>query len=162
MFDNEQHITHDLSRTSLMNTIFTVGTSNRTTEEFINILKHYGIKVLADVRRFPKSRFVHFNRENLASACEIQGIEYRWMGDLLGAFRPESYEQYCRTGDFKKGLEHLEALARKRAVALCCAERLPWKCHRQFIAHELEKREWPVTHILDFDTVWQSKQGELF
>lgn len=145
-----------------MNTIFTIGTSNRTSQEFIDILKYYEIQILADVRRFPSSRFIHFNREQLASACEIRGIEYRWMGDFLGAFRTESYEQYCQTDDFKRALERLEALARKRTVAVCCAERLPWKCHRQFIARALEKREWPVNHILDFDTVWQSKQGELF
>ncbi len=145
-----------------MNTIFTVGTSNRTIEEFIDILNHYGIETLVDVRRFPSSRFVHFNRENLAPACENRDIDYRWMGDLLGAFRSESYERYCQTDDFTRALERLEGLAEIRITAVCCAERLPQKCHRQFIARALEKREWPVTHILDFDTVWQSNQSELF
>ena len=145
-----------------MNTIFTVGTSNRTTEDFIAILTHYGIQILVDVRRFPSSRFIHFNRENLAPACKSRGIDYRWMGDLLGAFRAESYERYCRTDDFTRALGRLEGLAGTQTVAMCCAERLPQKCHRQFIARALEKHKWPVIHILDFDTVWQSKQGELF
>jgi uncharacterized protein (DUF488 family) len=145
-----------------MNTIYTVGTSNRPSLEFIDILTRYGIQILVDVRRFPSSRFPWFTRKNLAAACESRGIDYRWMGDLLGAFRPEAYEEYCRTEDFRKGVECLEGLAEEHVIALCCAERLPWKCHRRFIARALEKLGQTVTHIIDGEEVWQSPQGELF
>ncbi|MBN2255234.1 MAG: DUF488 domain-containing protein, partial [Deltaproteobacteria bacterium] len=145
-----------------MNTIYTIGTSNRPSLEFINILIRYGIQILVDVRRFPSSRFPWFKREKLAAACRNGGIDYRWMGDLLGAFRKEAYEQYCQTEAFRKGVECLEELAETRTIALCCAERLPWKCHRRFIARELEKLGRPVTHILDSEEEWQSPQGELF
>ncbi|RLA77996.1 MAG: DUF488 domain-containing protein, partial [Deltaproteobacteria bacterium] len=41
--------------------VFSVGTSTRSIEEFIALLKEHGIRVAVDVRRFPTSRrFPHF------------------------------------------------------------------------------------------------------
>ncbi|RLF54989.1 MAG: hypothetical protein DRN37_09540, partial [Thermoplasmata archaeon] len=36
-------------------TIYTLGTSNRSTDEFFSLLKAFGIRGIADVRRFPRS-----------------------------------------------------------------------------------------------------------
>lgn len=147
---------------SSMSTIYTVGTSNRSSSEFIDLLIHYGIRILVDVRRFPSSRFPWFNRRNLAAACGQRGLDYRWMGDLLGAFRQKTYDNNRRTEDFSRGIKCLEDLANRGTMALCCAERLPWKRHRQFIARELETLDQTVIHIIDGETVWQSPQGQLF
>jgi uncharacterized protein (DUF488 family) len=145
-----------------MNTIYTIGTSNRGIGEFIDVLISYGIGRIVDVRSLPKSRFVHFNRGNLERALSEKAIEYRWLGDILGGFRAGSYDTYTRSGDFKEGLTRLEKLAREIPSALCCAERSPWECHRRFIARELEKRNWSVSHILDKDRLWTYEQKELF
>ncbi|TRM73443.1 DUF488 domain-containing protein, partial [Sulfolobus sp. E5] len=46
--------------------LYTVGHSNRTLDELIELLLEYKIGLLVDVRRWPKSRkFPHFNKENL-------------------------------------------------------------------------------------------------
>jgi uncharacterized protein (DUF488 family) len=145
-----------------MDTIHTIGTSNQTIEEFIEVLIHYGIGIVIDVRSLPKSRFVHFNRGNLELSLSEKAIEYRWMGDILGGFRTGSYDTYTKSGDFKEGLARLEKLAREIPSALCCAERSPWECHRRFIARELERRNWSVLHILDKDRLWPYEQKELF
>jgi hypothetical protein len=50
----------------------------------------------------------------------------------------------------------LERIARERKMAFICAERLPWRCHRRFIARELEKRGWQVIHIIDKGRDWVS------
>jgi len=142
--------------------IHTIGTSNQTIEEFIAVLTHWGIKFIIDVRSLPKSRFIHFNRENLKSSLSGKGIGYQWMGDILGGFRSGSYDTYTRSEDFKYGLSRLEKLARKTPSALCCAERSPWDCHRRFIARELEKKRWSVLHILDKEHLWPYEQKELF
>ena len=39
-----------------MSTIYTVGHSTRTVEEFIGLLKSFGIDLVADIRTVPKSR----------------------------------------------------------------------------------------------------------
>jgi uncharacterized protein (DUF488 family) len=145
-----------------MKTVYTIGTSNRTIEEFIDVLIHHEISLLVDVRSFPKSRLKHFERENLDASLNKKGLEYRWLGDRLGGFRSGGYETYTRSDDFKGELSRLEELARKRKAAICCAERLPWKCHRRFIARELERRDWSVLHILDKDRLWTTVQRDLF
>ncbi|MBT8490211.1 MAG: DUF488 domain-containing protein [Deltaproteobacteria bacterium] len=145
-----------------MKTIYTVGTSNRTLDDFGNLLHHYGIQTLVDVRRFPTSRFTHFKKENLESFCYQQEIAYHWMGTLLGGFRSGSYDLYCQTDNFKDGLKQVEQLALADTTGLCCAERLPWECHRRFIANQLEKQGWNVLHIIDEDSIWKAKQTELF
>ena len=46
-------------------TVFTIGHSTRSIEDFIAALKAAGVGMLADIRRFPKSRrFPHFNGES--------------------------------------------------------------------------------------------------
>ena len=47
-------------------TIYTVGHSTRSIEEFIDLLKRYGIEEVVDVRTIPRSRTnPKFNRDEL-------------------------------------------------------------------------------------------------
>jgi uncharacterized protein (DUF488 family) len=134
--------------------IYTLGTSTRTPEEFLSLLKAYGIEVVADVRSFPTSRFEHFKQRNLAQLLEDAGIAYVYLGKELGGYRKTGYMNYIATSDFQVGLRKLGKLAAHRKTAFLCAERLPWRCHRRFIARELEGRGWQVTHIIDEKRVW--------
>ena len=43
--------------------IFSIGHSNRSIEEFISLLKRYGIEVVVDVRRFPTSKIEWYKKE---------------------------------------------------------------------------------------------------
>ena len=46
--------------------IYTLGHSTHSEEDFISILKAYGIEVLVDVRSYPGSKYVpQFNKENM-------------------------------------------------------------------------------------------------
>lgn len=67
--------------------IYTLGTSTRSPEEFVSQLTGHRIKVVADVRRFPTSRFEHFKRENLAGLLHRPGIDYLSLGEELGGYR---------------------------------------------------------------------------
>ncbi len=131
------------------NLIYTIGTSNRTISEFIGILRHYKIKVLIDVRRFPTSRFEHFKRENLEDLLKKANIDYLYLGKELGGYRARGYENYIKTEEFKKGLEFLKDLAKKKICAIMCSERFPWRCHRRFITLELRSYDWEVINIID-------------
>jgi uncharacterized protein (DUF488 family) len=135
-------------------TIYTLGTSTRSPEEFISLLTGHRIEAVADVRRFPTSRFEHFKRENLAGLLHGSGIEYIYLGDELGGYRRGGYPNFTTTPEFQAGLARLERIARERKTAFICAERFPWRCHRRFIAMELERRGWPVIHILDKSRDW--------
>lgn len=139
--------------------IYTVGTSNYSKEDFLDLLYHYAVETVIDVRRFPKSKFEHFTRGNFASLLEKGGIHYLYLGKELGGFRKEGYEAYTSTTAFQKSIARLELTARKRVNAFVCAERLPWKCHRRFIASSLAQRGWQVVHIIDKDRAWKPKNG---
>ena len=48
-------------------TLWTIGHSNRSLDDFLALLAAFEINVLADVRRFPGSKkHPHFNQESLA------------------------------------------------------------------------------------------------
>lgn len=127
--------------------IFTVGHSNMGIEEFLQLLRENQISTLVDVRRFPKSKFHHFNQNELKSHLEKHGVSYVFLGDLLGGFRKGGYEAYMASDDFKEGIRVLTDLCGNNVCAIMCAEKLYFRCHRRFIARYLEMLGWKVIHI---------------
>src|SRR4051812_34601083 len=70
-------------------TIFTIGHSTRTFEEFIETLKSHSIEAIADVRTIPKSRrHPHFADSFLAGHLPGAGIEYLPFKSLGGLRHP--------------------------------------------------------------------------
>ena len=64
---------------------FSLGRSTHPLDHFLALLAQHGIEALADIRRFPGSRkYGQFNRDNLASALQMAGIEYHWLEALGG------------------------------------------------------------------------------
>jgi uncharacterized protein (DUF488 family) len=137
--------------------IYSLGTSTRTPSEFLNLLRSFDVEMVVDVRRFPRSRFQHFEREELARLLEAEGFDYVYLGQELGGYRSGGCQSYLGTEEFKQGLERLEQLAKGRRLAVVCAERLPWRCHRRFIGWELERDGWQVIHIIDEKRSWRPK-----
>jgi uncharacterized protein (DUF488 family) len=140
--------------------IWTLGTGTKTPQEFISLLHTYSIQVVADVRRFPSSRFPYFHRDAFRELIENAGLTYVWMGDNLGGYRKGGYEQHMGTDTFVEGLARLEELARQSPVAIVCAETLPWRCHRRHIAQALSRRGWDVVHIIDEKRTWVDPRAE--
>jgi uncharacterized protein (DUF488 family) len=144
-------------------TVFTIGHSTRGFEEFVGILRAYGIRQLIDVRTIPRSRHnPQFNMDTLGRALRNRRINYRHMKDLGGlrharadstlnsgwrnaSFR--GYADYMQTAEFADGLRTLIGLAAKRATAIMCAEAVPWRCHRSMIGDALVTRGIVVQDI---------------
>lgn len=137
--------------------IYTLGTSNRSIEEFLEILKRYQIEVVIDVRRWPTSkRFSHFKKENLEKILLENNIKY-FHFEKLGGYRNGGYEAYTKTKEFKEALKELIKIAKNKNLVIICAEKFPWKCHRAYIARALEKK-FEVIHIIEKDRIWQPKK----
>ena len=137
--------------------IYTLGTSNRSEEEFLEILKFYQIRVIADVRRWPTSqRFPHFKKENLIKILPENSISYYHLEDL-GGYRIENYENYMKTPTFKSAFKKLIEIAKKDLTCIICAEKFPWRCHRRFIAKALEEEGIEVLHIIEKGKIWKPK-----
>ncbi|MEW6189892.1 MAG: DUF488 domain-containing protein [Actinomycetota bacterium] len=137
--------------------IYTIGSSTRGSDEFIELLEYYGIQTLVDVRRFPTSKLEHFKRENLAHILSEAGIGYVYLGEELGGYRSGGYEAHTLSQQFREGIKSLEGVATRAKTVVMCSERLPWKCHRRFIGRELQRREWEVIHIIDEKRQWISR-----
>jgi uncharacterized protein (DUF488 family) len=79
-------------------TIYTIGHSTRTLDEFLSILRVHEIQTLVDIRSFPMSRRLpHFNRESLDRELTAAGVEYVWKKDL-GGRRSKSLPNSPNTG----------------------------------------------------------------
>ncbi len=89
------------------------------------------------------------NKDNLSAALPKAGVEYVWMGEGLGGFRKEGYDAYSHSAAFAAAIGRLAEIACQKTVAVMCAEKLFWKCHRRWIASALSERGFHVVHILD-------------
>lgn len=151
-----------------MKTIWTIGHSTRSLEEFLHLLKTFDIQLLMDVRSYPGSRkFPQFNKENMEISLPENGFEYQHMRDLGGrrkvdpnskndAWRLASfrgYADYMETEEFSAALEILENIASQKRTAIMCAEAVWWSCHRSMISDALKVRGWKVLHIMSDTTV---------
>jgi len=142
--------------------VLAIGHSTLPIEEFLHLLVSNGVRALADVRTVPRSRHnPQFEQAALRDAVEREGIGYRHL-PRLGGFRkprPDSpnagwrnasfrgYADYMLTEEFEAGLGELRALAEPGAVALMCAEAVPWRCHRSLIADALLARGARAEHV---------------
>ncbi len=151
-----------------MPVIYTIGHSNRTMEEFLEILLKYGIEVVADVRRFPTSKFVHFKQSELKRYLKESGIEYIWF-EGLGGYRKKilkrspniaiksegfrNYADYMLTEDFRREVLRLADVAIRKRTAIMCSERFFWRCHRRFLSDYLILLGFDVIHIINDRTV---------
>ena len=139
--------------------VYSIGHSSRSVLDFLNLLAIHSLSRLVDVRRYPGSRrHPQFTRDALKESLRSAGIDYVHLGESLGGYTQTDYREYVRSKEFLAGLDRLEALAEKGPTAFMCAEKLPWRCHRRFIAHELGQKGWQVLHILDQNTVWDAAQ----
>jgi uncharacterized protein (DUF488 family) len=140
--------------------IYTIGHGARKAEEFLGLLKRYGIEYLVDVRSQPFSRYhPQFSQNNLKAFLEENNVRYVFMGDTLGG-RPKdpgcydengkiNYEKVKTKDFFKEGMERLKTAYKKNLdVAIMCSERDPAQCHRyHLISSVLDAELIDVMHI---------------
>lgn len=154
-------------------TIYTIGHSNHEPEAFVELLQHFGINCLVDVRSIPASgRFPQFNKATLSEFLKSKNIQYLHFGKEFGARHTDpallddggkvDFEKVRQTQDFKNGVERLRAgLEKGYVVALMCSEAEPFDCHRfSMISGFLEKSGFEVRHILRDKTLKSNIQLE--
>jgi uncharacterized protein (DUF488 family) len=147
----------------VLKTIWTIGHSTHSFEEFVAMLHSFGIESIADIRSYPGSRrFPQFNKEALEISLPQNKIKYVHLINLGGRRKanPDSkntawrnvafrgYADYMETDVFKDGINELEKIALKQQTAYMCSEALWWRCHRSMISDYLKLRGWKVMHIL--------------
>lgn len=150
--------------------LYTIGHSNQTFEEFVQLLISQNIDCIIDVRSIPYSKFTpQFNLETLKFQLNQHGILYAHFGNEFGARRYDclkdaefknkgaievkpqvNFELGVTTSLFLHGVERLKkALLQDRHVSLMCSESNPLSCHRfSFLSRYFYEEGWDVRHIV--------------
>ncbi len=143
--------------------VWTIGHSNRSLAEFLELLAAHRIQVVADVRTIPKSRHnPQFNAETLPKGLARAGMEYVSLAGLGGLRHPHKdsrntgwrnlsfrgFADYMQTEEFGTALQDLIRIQEGARTVVMCAEAVPWRCHRSLIADALTGRGIPVSHIV--------------
>jgi uncharacterized protein (DUF488 family) len=143
--------------------VWTIGHSTRSADEFISLLKSQEINRLADIRTIPQSRrYPHFGRDALAARLSGEGIQYRHFKDLGGLRKPRAqsantawknqafrgYADHMQTPEFSAAVGQLLDFADSGRLAVMCAEAVWWKCHRMLLSDALVAKQIDVQHIL--------------
>ena len=135
--------------------LYTIGHGNRKPEDFLALLKDFGIEYLIDVRSQPYSKFnPQFNQNDLKFFLERNGIKYVFMGDTIGG-RPKDTSCYDNEGKvdyeavktkefFLNGIDRLKTAYNKDInVVIMCSESKPCECHRSKL----------IGRVLDIDKI---------
>lgn len=131
---------------------FTIGYSQRTWEQFAELLELAKVSVLMDVRKSAISQYKpEFNKQQLAYSCSAIGIRYIHVPELGVEYedRAELSETHDYTTLFDTYEERLtpdgiiEAIQKwvnisSHRIAFMCVEIDPATCHRNRIAKALE------------------------
>ncbi|MEJ2648702.1 MAG: DUF488 domain-containing protein [Sedimentisphaerales bacterium] len=144
-----------------MQKLFTIGHSNHSFDEFLDLLQQREIEKIIDVRSAPYSRYSpQFNKSALEKSLKCRGIGYIFLGKELGVRR---VEESCYTNSkvqfkviaglpvFQDGLKGILKETKHHKVALMCAEAEPLNCHRTIlVCRQLNKivPDLEIIHIL--------------
>ena len=144
--------------------VFTMGFSNRSWEDTVEILANHHMQRLVDIRTLPGSRRTpQFNLENLEQKLPEAGVEYLHLKSLGGLRKPikdstlnaawkndgfRAYADYMQSTEFETALETLVRLLTEKRTVYSCTEAVFWRCHRQLISDALHIRGFRVGHIM--------------
>jgi uncharacterized protein (DUF488 family) len=140
---------------------YTIGHSNHLIEDFIQTLKNFQIQCIIDIRTIPSSNYIpQYNRENLQSWLEREGIEYEYLGDRIGGRYTDpdlldshgsvDYEKVEQRSIFQTGIDQVcHVIDTGKPAALMCSEKDPLDCHRfVLVSKALTKKGISIDHIV--------------
>jgi uncharacterized protein (DUF488 family) len=147
-----------------VDTVYTIGHSTRTIEDFIKLIKTYEIEMVVDVRTIAGSNYnPQYNEEELSKSLRKNNISYLRLEGLGGlrhttkdsintawknlSFR--GYADYMQTPEFAESIKQLIKLAKEKQITIMCAEAVPWRCHRSLIGDALLIRNIAVEDIIN-------------
>jgi uncharacterized protein (DUF488 family) len=136
-------------------TVYTIGYTKKSLEQFIHLLQQAGVDAVVDIRLHNTSQLAGFaKRDDLAFLLRAGfDIEYEPRPEL--APTPDIFDAYKATGDwaaYEESFVNLlterdanaigrELLATYDHLCLLCSEATPEHCHRRLVA------EWWAKHL---------------
>lgn len=141
--------------------IYTIGHSNYPMERLIDMLRHYDINCVVDIRGTPYSKYnVQYDKEDFRETLIKLGFTYIYMGKEFAAnrinkvsYNNEGYsdfEKVVKEEDFLNGIKRLKLGCEKGyKIAILGAMQDPIRCHRAILMGKpLIENGFNVKHIL--------------
>lgn len=145
----------------MVDTVFSIGYSGFSVNDFINALKSNKISLVIDVRSMPYSQyFSDYNKDNIEQSLKSSGIYYRNYAEEFGARQEErkyytsqgylDFELFAKSPSFLSGFDKLvKSMEQDYSFALMCAEKDPINCHRTIlVARAFHEAGYKVVHLL--------------
>lgn len=142
--------------------LYTIGFTEKSAEEFFDLLLSHGVRKLVDTRVNNTSQLAGFAKgRDLAYFCRVVGsMEYEHRldmaptRDLLGEYRKGEINWAEYTDRYmgllrKRKLRSTVSLRDLDGACLLCSEHLPEQCHRSLLSEHLREAfpEITVTHL---------------
>jgi uncharacterized protein (DUF488 family) len=145
-----------------MSTLFTIGFTQKSADEFFSILADAGVRRIVDVRLHNTGQLAGFTKRDDLSFFlrSINNADYVHLpalaptAEMLRAYRAgkDSWDSYARAFESlirtRKIEKTLKEEIRDRDCFLC-SEPTPEQCHRRLVAEHLQRywRGWAVKHL---------------
>lgn len=149
--------------------IFTIGHTIQSLDEFYDMLQHYDVNCIIDVRSMPFSKHTpQFNKESLCTYLKNKNVLYAHFRKEFGARRDDclqyvhngnedfmqvNFELGVKTDNFKAGINRLDkALSQNRTIALMCTganPRLREVSTARFISDYAKRNKTIATSLLE-------------
>lgn len=148
-----------------MMTLYTIGFTQKTAEQFFQLIKKHGIELLIDIRLNNKSQLAGFTKGEdlrffLKEICNCQYeycAEFAPTKDILDRYKKgkinwdEYVSEYIPLMKSRKAPEKfIKRYSGTTKVCLLCSEPTPEQCHRRLFAEMVEAsapNEISVIHI---------------
>jgi ParB/RepB/Spo0J family partition protein len=134
---------------------FTIGYSERSLEQFLELLKMARVNMLVDVRYNPVSQFrPEFSKSNLNRAITAVYIQYVHWPEL--GIPPEQrrdndrdalFDWYLETVQPETILDKYKEVLENNRIAFMCVELDPLSCHRHCISLTLENKGYKLLDL---------------
>ena len=133
-----------------MTTIYTIGFTKKTLQEFIEVLRQAGVQRVIDLRLRNTSQLAGWSKypdfayllEAGFSIAYEHHPEFAPTGELLDAYKqnkdwPRYEEAFNQLLAIRQPVEEGHTLLKKNGICLLCAEPTPERCHRRLVAEYL-------------------------
>ena len=134
-------------------TLYTIGFTKKSAEDFFNKLKKQGVKLLIDVRLNNSSQLAGFAKKNdliyfLKELCNCKYIHEPLLAptkDILDNYKKKQISWDTYKSEFEKLIANrrIEDQYKSQLLnfsCLLCSEDDPAKCHRKLVAEYLQKK----------------------
>lgn len=142
--------------------IYTIGFTQKSAEEFFELIKRNNISILLDIRLNNKSQLAGFTKGDdlryfLSEICQCEYrhcLEYAPTKDILDAYKKknitwsEYVERYTNLMDQRANYSSfVNDFSNYTNVCLLCSEPTPEHCHRRLIAEMIAKSSFQQISI---------------